>query len=141
MLDPQAKKLLDPEEASNAEAIVIGGILGDNPPRGRTRKLLTSRFKEAKPRSLGPYQFSIDGAVYVATMVAKGLRPTEIEIEINPTIEIDLGEYGSTIIELPYAYPVVKGKPLISPELLEHIRLGLGVEELRLQRGQVKKCF
>jgi ribosome biogenesis SPOUT family RNA methylase Rps3 len=141
VLDPAAEKVLTSEEAAKAEAIVVGGILGDHPPRGRTRKLLTSRFKGAKPRNIGPHQFSIDGAVYVAFQIAMGASLNDIRVALNPSIEVDLGEYGTVTVELPYAYPIVNGKPLIAEELLQHISSGVGFEELRAQHGSIKSCF
>ncbi len=141
VLDPQAEKPLEPSEARNAEAIVVGGILGDHPPRGRTRKLLSSKLPRALKRHLGPYQLSIDGAVYVASKIIEGRTLNEIPLKLNPRIEIDMGEYGTVEVELPFAYPIVDGKPLIAAELLEHLTAGLGLEELRVARGTLKKCF
>ncbi|ABM80950.1 SAM-dependent methyltransferase [Hyperthermus butylicus] len=136
ILDPQAEKLLDPQEAANAEAIVIGGILGDHPPRGRTRELLTRRASGMKARSLGPHQFSIDGAVYAAVKTLEGVAPDRLEVVLNPVVSIDLGDLGVIEVELPYAYPKVNGEPLMAPELRELLAAGLALEELREIKGQ-----
>src|SRR3990167_4506583 len=41
VLDPEAKKTLTPKEAKNFKYFIIGGILGDYPPKKRTKKELT----------------------------------------------------------------------------------------------------
>ncbi len=134
ILDPLAEKLLEPQEAANAEALVIGGILGDNPPRGRTRRLLTQRAKNMLARSLGPHQLSIDGAVYVALRVAEGTPLEKIPLVHRPHLYVDIG--GLEVeIELPFSYPLVNGEPLISDEVKELLARGLGYEEYRESRG------
>lgn len=116
VLDPQADELLDPSDFCHAETVVIGGILGDNPPRGRTFKLITSKMKRARARSLGKGQFSIDGAVYVALKVAQGVKLSEIPLARSLTLKS-----GCLEVHLPYSYPLVNGKPVISPKLIEYL--------------------
>jgi ribosome biogenesis SPOUT family RNA methylase Rps3 len=130
ILDPFAEKVLEPAEAAKAEAIVIGGILGDHPPRARTRKLLTSRAPAMQSRSLGPYQLSIDGTVYVALRVIEGTNPFNVPLVQRPRIIVNLG-LVEVEIELPFSYPVIDGKPLISREVIELLARGLGLEEYR----------
>ncbi|MEM2028947.1 MAG: RNA methyltransferase, partial [Candidatus Bathyarchaeia archaeon] len=65
ILDPRAPERLKPEDFAGKEAVIIGGILGDHPPRGRTRKLVTDKAPSSLSRNIGRGQFSIDGAVYV----------------------------------------------------------------------------
>ena len=116
VLDPKADKLLDPSDFEEAKAVVIGGILGDHPPRGRTFSLLTSKMKRAKPRSLGDCQFSIDGSIYMAFKVSQGLRLSDIPIARSLTLKCGLLE-----IRLPFCYPLINGKPVISPKLLDYL--------------------
>jgi len=118
ILDPQAQKLLTPEDFKGKRAVIIGGILGDHPPRGRTRKFLTAKFPKATVRNIGREQFSIDGAVYVAKLVSEGKRLDEIPIMKGLTVK--LNEYAE--IYLPYAYPLRDGKPVIHKELIEYLR-------------------
>ena len=118
ILDPQAQKLLTPEDFKGKRAVIIGGILGDHPPKGRTRKFLTTKFPKAIVRSIGRGQFSIDGAVYVAKLVSEGKRLDEIPIMKGLTVK--LNEYAE--IYLPYAYPLRDGKPVIHKELIEYLR-------------------
>ncbi len=134
ILDPLAEKLLEPQEAANAEALVIGGILGDNPPRGRTRRLLTQRAKHMLARSLGPHQLSIDGAVYVALRVVSGASLEEIPLVHRPRLYVDIG--GLEVeIELSFSYPLVNGEPLIPDEIKELLARGLGYEEYHESHG------
>ncbi len=131
ILDPQASERLSVEEARRAEAIVVGGILGDHPPRGRTKKLLSDRFPQAVKRNIGRHQFSIDGAVYVALRVSGGTPLEEIPVTVGIRFEFP-GPLGFKVeVELPYAYPLVDGKPLYHPRLPELLRSGLAYEEYR----------
>ena len=118
ILDPKASKKLRPEDFGGKEAVVIGGILGDDPPKGRTRKLVTARLPNATVRNLGKEQFSIDGAAYVAKLVSEGKRIEEIPVKKGLTIK--LNRFAE--IYLPYAYPLKEGKPVISEGLIEYLR-------------------
>jgi ribosome biogenesis SPOUT family RNA methylase Rps3 len=131
ILDPQAPVRLEVGEAVNAKIIVVGGILGDHPPRGRTKKLLSDRMPDAIKRNIGPYQFSIDGAVYIAKLVSEGVRLEQIEFVVGLRLKVPT-PYGLEVeVELPYAYPLVAGRPLIHPKLPELIARGLAYEEYR----------
>jgi len=127
ILDPRASQPLTPTDFKGDAVVVVGGILGDHPPRGRTYKLLTSRAGGIKARSLGPHQFSIDGAVYVALKVAEGRALEEIPVKVGVTIKA-----GFLLIHLPYAYPLRRGRPLISGELIEYLKSDVEVDEGRL---------
>ncbi len=120
VLDPKAGETLEPGEAKN-KIIVVGGILGDYPPRGRTEELLSRRLENASKRNIGDKQLSIDGAVYTAYMILSGYRLDEIEYVDSPVIKGDDFE-----VTLPYRYPIKDGKPLISP-VVEAIVKYLGV--------------
>ena len=67
---------------------------------------------------MGEHQFSIDGAVYVAKQVSEGKPLTEVPVQVG--LEIKLGKLRSTF--LPYAFPLVKGQPLISRELIAYLK-------------------
>lgn len=121
VLDPQALELLRPDDAALSEAAVVGGILGDHPPRGRTSVLLTSKFKRPRARSLGPKQLSIDGAAVVAHIVLNEGVPLEaIEFVDGVSLKRVVGGVEH-IVSLPYRYPVLGGKPAISEELVEYV--------------------
>ena len=131
ILDPSAPQLLRPEDLKEGRVLVVGGILGDHPPRRRTRRLLTQRARGAKARSLGPAQFSIDGAVYVALRVAGGARLEEVPVKVGLAIKAPL-----TTIYLPYAYPLRDGRPVISRGLIEYLKKDVVEDEERLLRGE-----
>lgn len=117
ILDPRAPESLKPEDFTGIDAVIIGGILGDHPPKGRTRKLITSRAPAALSRNIGRGQFSIDGAVYVAKLVSEGVRLENISVKRG--LHIRLSERAE--IYLPYMYPLKDGKPVISNELVEYL--------------------
>ena len=117
ILDPKAEEPLKPEDFAGKDAVIIGGILGDHPPKGRTRKLLTRRFPKATVRNIGKGQFSIDGAVYVAKLVSDG-TPLE-KIPVKKGLSLRLDEHAE--VYLPYAYPLKDGKPIISQKLVAYL--------------------
>lgn len=118
VLDPQARRGLSPTDFSGKRAVVVGGILGDDPPLGRTRELLTQFLPGALARNLGKGQLAIDGAVYVAKQVSDGKSLKEVSVQLG--LEIKLSKTRSTF--LPYAFPLVKGKPLISGRLITYLK-------------------
>ena len=88
-----------------------------------------------QPRNIGPEQFSIDGAVFVALQIARGKRLEEIRTVSSPSFRLADPIYGSEWeVTLPFAYPLVGGKPLMAPGLLELLRSGLAYEEYREAR-------
>ncbi len=121
ILDPQAKEPLEPEDLKQYSYVVVGGILGSHPPRGRTRELLSSRFPQAAKRNIGRLQFSIDGSVYMVLEVYRGRRLNEIPVARGVRIRRTLSRGIEHEIYLPYAYPLVDGKPLISVELVRYL--------------------
>ncbi len=125
VLDLQAGEELKPEDIDEDTMIVVGGILGDAVPRGRTREFITSRMEGVKVRHIGRPQYSIDGASIVAKLIADGKRLEEIDYEENPTIELD--EFSE--ITLHYAVPKLDGKLLLTPGLIELQKKELGYTE------------
>jgi Uncharacterized conserved protein len=85
VLDPQARIPLSPEDFKQFRYVVVGGIMGDFPPKGRTRKLLTEKLG-VEARTLGTCQFSVDGAVYVAYRVAEGEPLERVKIARDLTL-------------------------------------------------------
>ena len=129
VLDPTADTLLSPQDYENVDAVVVGGIMGDHPPRHRTRSLLTSRLRNSSTRSLGGRQLSIDGAIYVAYMVMQGSELRNIPLVEDVEIRLPELQGVERSIRLPYAYPLVDGRPLITPGLEEYLRNMLPYEE------------
>ena len=73
VLDPQAKKPLTTKDFSKIDAIIVGGILGYEKPKGRTKKLISDK-SGFETRHLGKTQLTIDGAVFVAKAISLGLK-------------------------------------------------------------------
>ncbi len=122
VLDLQAEEELRPDDIGENTVIVVGGILGDAVPRGRTREFITSRMEGVKVRHIGKPQYSIDGASIVAKLIADGKRLGEIGYEENPTVKLD--EFSE--ITLHYAVPKLNGKLLLTPGLIDLQKRELG---------------
>ena len=118
ILDPASDKILTPEDCRRFKYLVFGGILGDFPPRERTKELLTSRMPNVETRNLGKEQMPTDNAVYAAKLIAEGKRFEDIKF--IDTIEIDI-EKGLSV-ELPFRYVSINKKPLISKKLVEFLK-------------------
>ena len=124
VLDPAAPARLEPWEAQAADYIVVGGIMGDHPPRGRTY-LVSAMYTSAARRNLGPHQLSVDGAAYVALQVARGATLDEVPLAVGATLEVET-PMGTLEVELPYAYPAgPDGKPRIAPGVKRLLERGI----------------
>jgi len=115
ILDPAAEKTLSPKDKFSY--LVFGGILGDYPPKARTKKELSSKIKCEK-RNLGKGQMPTDNAIYVAKQIAEGKTLEDLKFISNITIEINENE----AVDLPFRYVLVNNKPLISEELAKHLK-------------------
>ena len=140
VLDPKSDIPLQPEDITEDSYIVIGGILGDHPPKGRTRKLLTSKLPGAKTRNIGKRQFSIDGAAYVANMVSQGANLSSIKVRKKLEILVKRDDFYEHVVELPYAYPVDdEGRVVVSKELIRYLKKGIEKDEKEiLKTGHAK---
>jgi ribosome biogenesis SPOUT family RNA methylase Rps3 len=116
ILDPQAKKQLTPQDCAASDAIIVGGLLGYEKPQGRTKKLISDN-SGFPIRHLGKLQLSIDGAAFVAKAITLGLHLKDIEIARE--IEIVHDDVHSTI--LPFGYPIINDKPVITPGLVDYL--------------------
>lgn len=63
LLDPRAEKAISPEDAELFDGFLFGGILGDDPPRDRTKELRKLGYEG---RHLGSVQMTTDTACYVS---------------------------------------------------------------------------
>lgn len=118
VLDPDADKTLIPSEAGKFDYFIFGGILGDYPPKQRTKVELTPFIKNAAVRNIGKEQLSTDNAVFVVNEIIKGRKLEDIKFEDK--IEIKIKETES--VGLPFRYPILNGKPNISPELITYLK-------------------
>jgi len=121
ILDPRAKRALAPRDFDGNTVAVVGGILGEHPPRGRTRAFLASKAPKAKTRNLGHEQFTIDSAVYVTKTIMGGKKISAIPLTRGLILRVKLKPSGVYEVELPYVYPLVKGSPLVSKKLLKYL--------------------
>lgn len=118
ILDPEATETLSPEDKSRFKYIIIGGILGDYPAKKRTEELITLFMPTSAKRDLGKEQLSTDNAAYVAHEILSGTPLSKIKFIDNPEIEVN--EIESVI--LPFRYPLVNGKALMSKQIIKHLK-------------------
>ena len=114
VLDPKGEKELMPDDLRDCDAVVIGGIMGDYPPKGRTWELITKRLPNATPRNLGKEQLTIAGAAYVLKQIMAGRTLRDLEFVDGLRIYLSLG-IAELEIELPYRFPCEGGK-IVLPE-------------------------
>lgn len=115
VLDPRAREALSREDLASTDAVIIGGIMGGHPPRGRTFCEITSKlYPRARARNLGKYQLTIAGAAYVLKRVAEGIKLESLDIRFGLKFAVLIGSYEVTV-ELPYAFPYENGR-LVLPE-------------------------
>lgn len=118
ILDPDANKTLIPKDTKQFKYFIFGGILGDHPPRKRTKSELSAFFKNIEKRNIGKDQLSTDNAVYVVKQICNGKELKDIKFQNE--VEIIINDIESTI--LPFKYPLVNGKPNISTELIKYLK-------------------
>ena len=118
VLDPEAPRNLTPKDSKKFKYFIFGGILGDYPPKKRTKKELTQFIENAKVRNIGKKQFSTDNAVYVTYKISKGTPMNKIKFKNK--IQVKINNIESVI--LPYLYPIVNGNPQMSPKIIEYLK-------------------
>ncbi len=118
VLDLPGEGVLLPSDKNEFDYVVFGGILGDNPPKGRTKPLRDALIAQgAAMRNLGEVQMSTDTAVLVTKMILDGTPFEKIDFIDNLVIETAPNEE----VELPYRYVSRKGKPVLPPGLIEKL--------------------
>ncbi len=131
VLDLRARKPLEPWDANTASCIIIGGIMGDYPPKARGF-LLVHDFPEATTRHLGPGQMSIHTATWATLMVRKGVRVEDLPVGSSPIISVE-SPYGILEIELPFYYPLgPDGKPKVPKRIRQLLKKGIMWDELMM---------
>jgi ribosome biogenesis SPOUT family RNA methylase Rps3 len=115
LLDPSAEHDLTPEDAQRFDVFLFGGILGDDPPRDRTKEL---RKKGYVGRRLGPMQMTTDTAVRVTRMVVEDKIPlNRISYLDQPNLKFN--EHEST--QMPFRYVRgPSGRPIM-PKVRAHL--------------------
>ena len=117
ILDPEAEKILSP--ADKFSYFIFGGILGDYPPRKRTKEELTKFLPTVEKRNIGKEQMSTDNAVFTVKQIAENSKKFE-ELKFVDNASIEINEFES--VDLPYRYNLVKGKPFMSPEIANYLK-------------------
>ncbi len=137
VLDPQAEETLRSSELRSCRAVVIGGIMGDHPPKGRTKKFISNRALKygAKIRNLGRDQLTIAGTAYIVKVMESGRELSEIEIVKGLRYKYRIHRDIELEIYLPYAFPAENGKPVLPDDYLEVIARQVIVFEQKLLSG------
>jgi ribosome biogenesis SPOUT family RNA methylase Rps3 len=118
ILDPESSIMLTPQNSKSIQYFIFGGILGDYPPKKRTKEELTNILPKIKSFNIGKEQMSTDNAVYTVKQIIDGKNLASLKFQNN--IEIKINKILST--QLPYKYNLINGKPLISKELTKFIK-------------------
>jgi len=140
ILDPQAEKSLEPEDLSNVDYVVIGGIMGSHPPEGRTKKLISNRMPKAMTRNIGRQQFTIAGAAYVLHLVERGVPLSSVRVVFGYEFKIDVGRGVKVSVYLPYAFPVDEAGNVVLPRSYIEKIIKMGLYEHRVLRGEDNPC-
>jgi len=117
ILDPESPITLTPVIAKKFDFFIFGGILGDDPPRDRTKTELT-KFLSYPSFNLGKAQMSTDTAVIVTKLICDGNKLEDLKFQEG--IELDIAN-GESVC-LPYKYLLIKGRPLLAPGILDLLR-------------------
>ena len=118
VLDPESGKELTPAAAARFKYLVFGGILGDYPPKKRTKDELTSRMHDVESFNIGKEQMSTDNAVMVVKKITDGISLSKMKFKDD--IEIDTADGESVMF--PFRYLIVDGKPFVSNELVLYLK-------------------
>lgn len=116
VLDPAGEEVLSPEDNDVFNTIILGGILGDYPPKARTKDEII--FEMAVRRNLGKEQLPTDNAGYVAHKIMSGTPFDNIKFQHELELELDEGES----VVLPFTYVLIDGKPMISEPVKKILR-------------------
>jgi len=118
VLDPEAKQTLSPSDKNKFKYFVFGGILGDYPPKKRTKKELTKFLPEAEVRNIGKKQFPTDQAFLVTKRILSGASFKSLKFKYKLTIPIS--KYSD--VTLPFNYLVENNKPTINPRIISYLK-------------------
>lgn len=117
LLEPLAGSALTHYDCQNQfRYLIFGGILGDDPPQGRTQKAFAGL--DCNKRNLGDKQMSTDTAVLVAKKIADGIQFADIEFVDELVIPVAKGEE----IILPYRFVVENGKPVLANGYIDFVK-------------------
>lgn len=121
LLDPRAEEDLTCSDVEKFDCMVLGGILGNHPPRDRTAELKVKYPGLLVGRRLGDKQMSTDTAARTAFYIL------EKKIEFENIKFIDYPEFRfnkNEAVEMPFRYIIddKTGKPILPDGMLELIK-------------------
>ncbi|CAI4063898.1 hypothetical protein N7582_002529 [Saccharomyces uvarum] len=120
LLDPRAAIDLQPEDAEEFDYFVFGGILGDHPPRDRTKELKTTYPNLLVSRRLGDKQMTTDTAIRTTQLIVKNKTKFE-DIKFIDYPEFRFNKNEAT--EMPFRYVLDKeGTPILPEGMLDLIK-------------------
>jgi ribosome biogenesis SPOUT family RNA methylase Rps3 len=115
VLDPCAKETLLPSD--KFDYLILGVILGDFPPKKRTKKELTSKLGYPA-RNLGHNQMSTNTAAYVAWKIMHGTPLQKIKFRRKMVVKISDCEE----IIMPYKFVEENGKIFMPDGYIELVK-------------------
>lgn len=117
LLDMRAELTLTPEDSQHFDFYLFGGILGDHPPRDRTKQLRDCNFPM---RHLGPIQMPTNTALNVVKLIIEDSQLFEdLKFVDHPEIAIRSEECEEIIEMEGFRYLAdSNGKPIIEPDLM-----------------------
>jgi ribosome biogenesis SPOUT family RNA methylase Rps3 len=118
VLDPEAERILETSDVNNYDYFLFGGILGDYPPKKRTKKELTKFINGAGERHIGKEQMSTDNAVYTVKQILDGKSFSEMKFKDGISIKINDFEN----VDLPYRYNIQGNKIYLSPKIVDYLK-------------------
>ena len=121
VLSQYAEKTLATNDKNNFDAVIFGGILGDNPAKKRTENIINDLKKSGKTfeeRNLGKLQMPTDNAIYAVKKIFDGKKLSDFKFADKMEIEIN----DSESVELDFRYIIDNNKPVISEKLVEYLR-------------------
>ena len=106
LLDPRAEKTISPADSDEFDVFLFGGILGDDPPRDRTKELRKLGFPG---RNLDTVQMTTDTAVYVTSLAVDHGSKWSLQAALLETSEALMFGHAEPIDKLPYVdYPTIE---------------------------------
>lgn len=121
ILDPESDKILSPKDAKNFDCMIFGGILGDHPPKKRTKDELTDIMKKKgmkfEIRNIGDKQMPTNIAVYTAKKIIDGTPFKDLRFADELEIVIEEGES----VILPFRFIIDNEKPVLAKDFIEFI--------------------
>ena len=118
ILDPEASSTLNPQNSKLCEYFIFGGILGDYPPRKRTKEELAPFLPQAKAYNIGKEQMSTDNAVLVVRDIIQGIPISKMQFQDG----INIQKNSIESIQLPYRYRLINKKPFISRSIVSYLK-------------------